>query len=809
MERPKLRVPMSAKNEDWYRGHGLWSNSVKMNNVYDTQEINDLYDLVTGRLDLMRYRHVTHGYGDGNTKGYPAKLINFDIISPMIMQTLTYHAKQIYEPTVYAKNTDVDTVQEQYEIKELITSLQQSFINYLIQQGEYVPGQTDENGQPIQEPQHPDTIRHNKSNIRDIKAMQGQDILDYIMQNENVKMKWRQMFFDYIVCNTAYDYATVVHDDVRFTRVDPRKLRWYGGTNVTFVKDADVIVYRDTMSMSSVIDLLQDKKGFNMEVLESLDRQESSFAPNSVSATSRTTDIDLQQSGMGFDSYTNSLKNTSGDDGFGGGFGGVTVTHHQFTAYDKVGCIKTTDFFGREETVYVDETYIESEGEEIEWKWCAGVYQCWMIDDKHLVGYGKVETAMAKFENPNVIEKSYNGRVYMSHTGFKFDSLAKKLYAYQELYNIIKFKIQYTINKNKDKLAVIPIGLLGHFKEPEDSVIDYDAGTGKTTGRSIKNKNQSSIAQALYYADTTQLLFVDESSENAALALQMLKELDLSMGNYIQYLYQYLTQIKDEAGELIGMNRVRRSQISASDAVSNVQQADFQGSLIIEEYMTTFQELQDSDCNRLVSLAKLAYRNGKRASFIRSDGEQQLMNIEPYAIAETEYGIFSTNARDKKTTMDALKQHALTLSQNSGMQAPIVRILAADGNINRLVRDIENMEDEMYRRDVEKMQNENQNVQAQVQQMAENAEKELAYKYHKTDEDNRTKIEMHYATLLAQSNESGDSGENIKLLELRQKALKDLDDSINARLTLELKNKELDIKREDSKNKVTVARVNK
>ena len=785
MLRPKQKVSKAEKNKQWIQDNALWGNKISTISTVDRNHIDELYQIVTGKINLMNYRHVTNPYGDSNnTKNYPAKLINYDIISPMVMQILSEFSKRIYQPNVYAKNTEIDTIREQYEIEEFTKILQQDFVNYHIKAGNYVPGQTDEQGQPIEEPQHPDLIKKKKMTIRDVKASEGQNMLEYILTCNYAQMVWRQLMFDFIVTNRTFSRRGIQYDEVIYRRIKPQNLSFYASNHIDFIEDAEVVRYTDVYTLNEIVDMLTGMEGFDADLIDTLETQVNNGTPNGF-----------------FESFSRNFYNKEVDKI--GNNKLFVLSHVQWTAYDKIGRIKTQDIFGKIEYVEVDETYVETEGDEIEWRWCACVYEAYVLQNEFVIGGGKVEISRAKFNSPHTNKKCYNGKVYMYHTGVKFDSIVEKLYAYQELYNIMKFKIQYTINKNKDKLAVIPIGLLGHFKDEEDSILEYDAITGVNSRIPIKNKEQSSIAKALYYADSTQMLFIDETSPTAQLAANMLKDIDLSLGNYIQYLISYATQIKEEAGELIGFNRYRRADINTNDRVSNVETAQYTGSLIIEEYFTSMKELQDSDCQCLLDYANVAYREGKKASFIRSDGEQVIFNLEPYALENAQFGIFAKDSGTEKQKFDELKQFALTLSQNSSIQAPIVRMLASDGNLNKIVTDIEAMEDEIYRREQEKQQNDMQMNQAQIEAEQVRYDAEMQFKYYKVDEDNRVKVETHYSSLLNGGNN------DIEIIKLRQEALKVQQEAAFRQQEMLLKNKEIDVKSKDSDNKVKIATVNR
>src|SRR5690606_39712207 len=96
-----------------------------------------------------------------------------------------------------------------------------------------------------------------------------------------------------------------------------------------------------------------------------------------------------------------------------------------------------------------------------------------------------------------------------------------------------------------------------------------------------------------YYANANSMMFIDETSPTASLALQGIKVLDMSLANYARDMIEIMTTIKNEWWEKIGMNRQRFGDVKASDGKGNTEQAIFRSSVISENLSRRFEKLEE------------------------------------------------------------------------------------------------------------------------------------------------------------------------------------------------------------------------
>jgi hypothetical protein len=748
MIRPKQKLSRKEKTVKWVEDNLKYNSRSTIMGVVDREHFNHLYALAAGTLKNTAYTHVTNPLNSDKYRTYPEKIKNYNIITPIFMQLLGEFIKRPIEPVVIAKNSDLENQQAELEYSLILQSLQQQFVNLLIQKGQYVEGQTDENGQPTQPPLSPEYIKKQKQSLKDLKAISGQRILEYVISEQELLRKWREMFYDFIVTKSTFSYKDVSVDNVFYTRIRPQNIFYYATDNVDYIEDAEIVRYINFYTISEIIDLFKDEPDFTPEMIEALEDRETG----------------MWEGGFLYNWNKNYSSNNSLPFVDALRVNSIPVEHIQWTSMAKVYRIYTIDVFNNPVYYDVDEDYIFNEGEKVEEKWIKEKWEGYIIAGKYYIGGKPIDLQRGTFDNPNKCKNSYNGRIYMNQ--FKdVKSITETLEPYQEAYNILKWKIQSMINKNKDKLMVIPLGLLGHFKENKKKV-DFDGNE-----YTVEDTEESVIEKAMYYADALSTLFVDETEENAQLAAQMIKSIDMSLGNYIQYLYNYATQVKAEAEEQVGFNRYRKAATNSSDAVSNVNQGVYAGSLITEEYFTEFNEFIERECQGIVDISKFAYRNGKKTKYLRTDGELIQLNLEEGSIQDTEFGVFTKNGGKTKEDLEILKQRTLEFAQNGMKQSIIAKIVNSSSNFASLIEEIEAMEEQMMQQQQQAQQQEQQMMQMQIEAKQVEQKAELDKEYYKIDKDSQTKLEVKYAELSAKALELNQNDDYIKLQELKQKQM--------------------------------------
>lgn len=750
MARPTQKLPAAEKDRAWKVANLRHWSTVSMRSIqYD--KYKELFEIAAGKMNETAYQHITNPYHlkDDRFKRYPAKLANYDIISPKFLRWVSEYGERPFAPMVYSQSSNINNIKRDFLKQGIVESLQSKFINTLIAKGMFVPGAVDENGEPVQAPKHLSIIQKEAESLPDMEAIEGQRVLNYFMQDQQFDEKRRENFYNFIVTNFVSSYRDVIHDELVYGVVLPGRLDYLISPNQRYGERSEVIRAEYRFSLSEVLEIF----GECMEK-EELDQLIAKFESNG----SGSFQADFFKYFRGGNESRQNHSTTT-----------VNVVHIQWTGMSKIG--KVTLPNGDE--TFVDEDYIPLFGENVEWRWVNCEHEGYVIDNIYYVGGDEVKYLRASFTNPYTTRKSYNFKQFMYNQYVEQIPVAVKMLQYQEAYNAIKYKIQLTVNKNKDKVMALPYSLLGMFteKQAKEQQYDYDKGTNEDGTLAYKDNSDvakhnnpmsndnSPAAQAMYFMDATSTLFVNDAAPGVATALQLLKVLDMSLSNYISYLIEYAKSIKEECEELIGFNRFRMGNTKASDAVYNTQQGISGAELITEEYFREYEEFLTTDLQAILDLSKYAYRNGKKATFLRDDSEIEVLDIDK-GYSKTQHGLFIANSGAIKQAYDLMKSQAVQFLQNGMKPTTFVKSvakMAKGGNLESIIEDIENMEIKMMEEQQQAAQQEAANQQELQKLVNEDKERDRGLKKYGIDMDFKTELMKNFNMLESYAVSRGDT----------------------------------------------------
>jgi hypothetical protein len=480
------------------------------------------------------------------------------------------------------------------------------------------------------------------------------------------------------------------------------------------------------------------------------------------------------------------------------------IQHIQWTSFRKVGILGEIE---------VDEDY---DGYVDNWTWREEIREIFIVADTYYFGGDCLDYPIYDSNNPFKAKKSYEGVVFMNDI-VEQETLVDKLIQYQEAYNVCKYKIQLLIAKYKGKIGVIPIGLISgkgsgirdetltNFIVDDDSDFEEDKKhsssqdemhrLGTNVGKVIDRDTPEQ--KALYRMDATNLLFVDETSDTAQVALQMLKSIDLSDGQMIQFLMQYCDSIKAEGIELMGINRFAQGDIGNRESVGNVQEGLAQAGAIIDLYYYYFEMYIASDLQRILDYTKHAFKEGTNITYLRNSRELESLTI-PKSFGNMSYGIFVDSSRKAQQILDIMTSKTTEMLQNNNKMSTVLKMLSSSKNYASIIEDIETAEQEIQQQ-VQAQQEAQQQHEQQIEQL-KSADKQADRDLKKYEIDLKAEIAIQQATLQATSFESA-SNETVdyaKIMEVQQKAQESI-------ATIQLKNREIGVKEKDVEVKKYVA----
>ncbi len=693
---PRQKISEKEKTPQWYKESADYF--IDQSSFYsgDRYELILLYQAAAGIVDSSAYKYVLNPYDskEENLRKYPAQLRNYDIITPLIGLYIGEKGLKPFNHTVICVNSDAPNKYKEAIDKSFMGIMAQELVNRLNQQG--VPTGVDTKKVPPLE----QVIEEYTNNYNDKRAQFGQEAIDYIKYDLDLKDKYQEALYDWIVTDRCYTYKDIYKNDLVHEIVPPLEM-WHGTSNTGYVEDSNWAMRRTRYNVNMVIDkfheVLLDGTGKNPDGTQENDEitmLESEFnSGNQVVSTTFTPPIN------NIDKVSSSSTNSN----FSAG-GLMDVFHIVWKGFKKVGILKYNDELGQEQELEVDETYIlnpENGDIEITWEWQNQVHETYRIGQTMYKYCRPLIAQRNELSNTSDCKLPYNGRIgYFERS--RTASIVKQLLPYQVLYNIYHFRAELTLARNKDKIMLMPKGLI-------------PAGWDE--------------AKFLYFAEATGLAFFDETKPNAQMVLNAIKGIDMGLGTYVEQMRNLLSSLKAEAWDSVGMNRQRYGDVKASDGKSTTEQATTRSAIISAEMFRRFEKFEDSDLQGLLDYSKLAWINGKKGMYVNSDGRRAFLEVNPDQHLESDYGIFSTGQDDELEKLQRAKEYAFGWAQKGSSPASTVLEVLDSNNMSKL---------KDYVRKMEKAESDLVDSRQQAQEAS--AERIQQMKSAEKHEDNETKV---------------------------------------------------------------------
>jgi hypothetical protein len=706
--RPRQNIPDSQKDDAWRRASiNYYIESCLSSTLY----LQNLYKAANGQLDSTEYSYITNPYNskDRRMQTWPAQLKNYPIITPIIALLAGEKRKRPLVYEVIVKNADSVTMAKVEEMKLQKQWIYQTYINELNKAG-IDTGEDSKDLPPLE-----DIVGKFYENWSDARAIIGQDVLDYIMTEQEITRKFVKGFLDWIITACVFTYKDVINEDVVYRTVSPINAGFLADESVEFIEDGDAAVLREFVTSSEFLDRFYDIiQEENPSLIDYIDN-----VVGHGSADKRVLYTDFDGANFATDNYYGGTSSVIGN--FRNGLAYNNLLELIYVNWKSITQIKEIEYYDvlgnyiREEVPYEYET--DDPNVRVNVYWVSQVWEGWRVDERYWLSVKPVVHQRGTMNNPSKCKLLINGRIKKVGT-LKGLSIVELLMPFQHLYNFARFKLNMTVAKHKDKITVIPLGLL-----PKKE--------GWTTETSM------------YYADATGILFLDETAPNAAISLNAVKAIDMGMSNYINFMITYLRSIKEEAEEVVGITRQRKGEVQASEGLGNTQTAVYQSSLITEDLFAMYDEFQERELNGLLDLSKFAFINGKKASFISTTQRKVMLEIKPEDnnFMGSEFGVFVSSSSKEKERREGLKQIAFAYAQNTGKPSIAAKMIQAEGSFAKLLNElekVEEMESQMKQQEAEQQSQ----SQMQMQQMQQEMEgRKLDMEKYKIDTDYRKTID--------------------------------------------------------------------
>jgi hypothetical protein len=716
------------------------------------------YNLYNGKFDKddMGYE-LSPLSMEGYT--FPAKLQYRDIASPIFNLLIGEEAKRGTQFTVLSSSPEVTSQREEKKKAAILNLLSEYFIS--------------ENPESPPEEAIKKTQDYFTYDYKDIQSQTAQHLLNYLYKNLKLDYHFYKAWEDVLIAGEEVFEIAELGNEPSVRRINPLHFYCVLNKDSDFIDDAEIIIHDTYMSPGQIIDDYYDELSpEEIDEIESLidnrlplDSSFSLFPPKDV----------IGVEGESYKGYTNYTDE----------FGNVRVSKVTWKSRKKIGKVTYIDENQEIQSVLVDEHYKENKSnaqETIEWFWINEYWEGIRVKNNIYLNMGPKKQQFRKMDNLSYCRSGYVGTLYNANNSTSV-SLMDRLVPWIYLYITVWYRTELLMAANQGKIALIDVSLIPNGWEPE---------------------------KWMYYASIMKFGFVDSFNEGMKgqskgklagnMSQQQNKSLDLETGNAIQHHISILEYIESKVHELAGVTKPRKGEIKASEGVGNVQTSVSQSYTITEKWFELHNSTKQRVLEVLLHVARDVYRdNPQKLQYITNDLGIISFNIDNEFV-ETEYNLFVSDSVRDQQELQALKQLSESvIQQEKGDIYEVAQIFHSKSMGELLPK--------LKQHSIEKKSAE-QRMQ-EIQQSIEQAKLELEQQKREDENfnkeaDRQTKIRVAEIQALSLEQDTGEGAKQIteaaklamKEREISSKEKQNAEQNSQDRKAQELKEKELNLKRE-------------
>lgn len=650
----KLSVEEGETTPKWIKDNAEYFSNRADDYRGVSTEYDDLFRWADGEIDINDYKYIENPFNteDKRYTKYPAKIRNYDIIKPILKRRLGEREEAPINHILVGSN-DNSLNEIKLAVNQVINNKITNNITSLLEGNN--PEEID-----IPAIESSVLINYNQKITKSARV-----VLERIKRSQNLVAKFQKLYYNYLVAGFPVTYKDVNHDDVLYEILHPGDvigINW--DSTSPYLEDCGAQVAYRNFSANTIIDRWREY--LSDDQIDYLDKtgNEAGLGANNPFHPGLSHGVDRTK-GSSY-SYKGNHYNIPYD-------GTMCVEHIVWKSLEKRGIVKYQSDFGIRE-IEVDENYVlepEKGDISIRWKWENVWWEVWRLKDKYLVRaedndktlkeaeriqylyWGQGEVQRSEVNNTSICKLPYNGFKRGYSPNHIVESLVKDGLNYQILYNILHYRFELSLARNKDKLLLFPLGLVPKVK-------------GWNVDRWMHSVHAFSIA------------FFNEQDSRAMAAAQAMKQIDMSLGNYMKEMYEIMQMIKQEWWEDAGYNRQRFGEASASDLKGVTENAMLASARSTKNDIAEFERFIEKDLNGIIDYAKYAFSEGKQGIIVNGFNEVEVMDINPLQFQNTEFNVFMVSSFEENENLNLIKQTILQpLTQNGLHTGPVTEIIAS------------------------------------------------------------------------------------------------------------------------------------
>lgn len=638
----------------------------ELSSSYNNWKIRKLYDAVHGIIHDEDYEEITSPYGEKRAE-LPTELRNYPILNSDLGVLMGEKNNMGTKYQVTTSNPDVNTEKEEVIKKALIKEQDQEFANEMNKRGE-------DPGRPPDETKDPKKVVSEKEeSFKSTRAIQGQESLNYIYNDTELHHKFVDNFKNYLIAGYEFSHKNVIESEIHYKNLFPTNVDYSKDADIEFVEDAHWALYRVLEHSSTIVD----------EFYNELTEEEIQHIENPNMTGNYQFPASGGQGGFSpayggaftdVDSHHNTSVNNRGMEGTNPNIHKDRLVEKIYVCWKskrKIGFLKFKDEIGVEQEMVVDEDYTPNKelGETVSWTWVNEVWEGYKIDNRFYKKVRPVQNQRNSLNNLSECKLPINGRAHTTSNSrnISFVELGKP---YQVTYNIYKYKLNNAIAKAKDVLAMLDINLI---------------------------PNQYSVDQWMYMIEKTGIAWVNYGQIGGDdLPATHQNILDMSLKTIDQYI-NLLNQVIAEWERVSGITAQRRASIGQYQGKATTEQAIMQSSYMTDEYFRKHQRFEQRELQGLLDLSKIAWRDGKKGSYLSTRERLKMISIDGAEHQESDYSVFVLNTREEQRNLQKAEEMIQPMLQNGAKLSDALEVMQSESfeKIKEKVRDTENMQEQM------------------------------------------------------------------------------------------------------------------
>lgn len=628
---------------------GLFGFSESGTGISEYRRMKVNYDLFNNIINKTDFEHVCYPFGK-EVGELPADFTNKDIISGKVKALLGMEMRRPFSWKVVATNEEATTRREQEEFSMLKNFVVNSIVTPIKmelekQYAEQSKGKklTPEEEQKVQQQIAEELKAKTPAEVKLYMEREHQDpaevlshqILEYLIQKEDVKMKFNKAWKHGLIAGRELFWVGVINGEPTLKVVNPLRFDYDKSPDLDYIEDGEWACYEMYMTPSEII------RHFGTELTP--------------------TEIDEIYSDY---SHASSLPDSSftfRNDGTSA-IMGIRVIHCEWKSLKPIKFLKRIDLeTGEEIEEIVDESYKlnkETGDIELHTEWIPAKFEGYKIGKEKYAYLREVPGQNKDLSNLYHCKLSYIGAAF-DNLNSEVTSLVDRMKYYAYMYNILFYRIELLLASDDGKSLLLNTSLI-----PKSAGID--------------------IEKWMYYFKVNKIGLMNPSEEgnkgNHDIT-QAAKEIDMSLASDIQKYIHLAEYIEKRCGESVGITKQVEGQIGTADAVRNTQQALVQSANILEPYFELHNNIKRNTLQALIECAKVAYSEfqPKYLSYVLDDLSRKMVEMDYDLLENSTYGIFVSNSMKSDEALQMVQQLSHAALQNQKIElSDVIKIMRSE-----------------------------------------------------------------------------------------------------------------------------------